>query len=117
MSEKLVVVIKTDGSVSLEEMPSGDRESYNYLNTAVAGWIQSVDLDETLTGFTLWVNEEGKLDGLPYNQKATHLWELSYGFTDVIVGNAVLTGGTDEHGDTLGLTDDQVTKVLEVLAD
>lgn len=115
MSTKQVVVIETDGSVKVDQMPAGGSAEYQYLNTAVAGWIQCVDLDEALEGVTIWVNEEGKMEGLPYNALATLVWETSYGFTDVIVGNAVLTGGTDDDGETLGLTDEQVAKILALV--
>jgi hypothetical protein len=40
---------------------------------------------------------------------------MSYGFTDVICGTAVLTGGTDDEGETLPLTDEQVAKILAVV--
>jgi hypothetical protein len=112
---KQVIVITPENEVSVKQMPSTSPDEYNFLNTAVAGWIQAVPLDDELEGITLWVNEEGKLDGLPYNQKATYLWEQSYGFSDVIVGTAVLTGGTDDEGETLPLTDVQVAQVLALL--
>ena len=117
---KQVIVIKADSetdTVSVEQMPSTSPDEYNFLNTAVAGWIQAVPLAEDLEGITLWVNEEGKMNGLPYNQLATYLWEMSYGFTDVIVGNAVLTGGTDDEGETLPLTDEQVSKLVKLLTE
>lgn len=114
---KQVIVITADKKVSVEQMPSTSPDEYNFLNTAVAGWIQAVELAENLEGITLWVNEEGKMNGLPYNALATYLWELSYGFTDVIVGNAVLTGGTDDEGETLPLTDEQVAKVLSLITE
>jgi hypothetical protein len=112
---KQVIVITPEQEVSVQQMPSTSPDEYNFLNTAVAGWIQAVPLDDDLAGITLWVNEEGKLDDLPYNTKATYLWELSYGFTDVICGTAVLTGGSDEEGETLPLTNEQVEKVLALL--
>ena len=113
MDTKQVIVITAEHEVSVQQMPVADE--YNFLNTAVAGWIQAVELSEDLEGITLWVNEEGKMSSLPYNQKATFLWEKSYGFTDVIVGTAVLTGGTDDEGETLPLTDVQVAEILALL--
>jgi len=113
METKQVIVITPEHEVSVQQMPIADE--YNFLNTAVAGWIQAVSLADDLEGITLWVNEEGKLDNLPYNQKATYLWEQSYGFTDVICGTAVLTGGSDDEGETLPLTDVQVAQVLALL--
>ena len=113
MNTKQVIVITPEHEVSVQQMPVAGE--YNFLNTAVAGYIQAVELDEELAGITIWVNEEGKLDRLPYNQKATYLWEKSYGFTDVICGTAVLTGGSDDEGETLPLTDVQVAQILALL--
>lgn len=113
MSAKQVIIITPEHEVSVQQMPMADR--YNFLSTAVAGWIQAVPLADDLEGITLWVNEEGKLNNLPYNPLATILWEMSYGFTDVICGTAVLTGGSDDEGETLPLTDEQVAKILAVV--
>ena len=113
MDTKQVIVITPEHEVSVQQMPIA--KEYEFLNTAVAGWIQAVSLADDLEGITLWVNEEGKLDNLPYNQKATYLWEQSYGFTDVICGTAVLTGGSDDEGETLPLTDVQVAQILALL--
>jgi hypothetical protein len=115
MSTKQVIVITPEHEVSVQQMPSTSPDEYNFLNTAVAGWIQAVALTDDLEGITLWVNEEGKLDNLPYNPLATLLWEMSYGFTDVICGTAVLTGGSDDEGETLPLTDVQVAQILAIV--
>jgi len=83
------------------------------LQAKVGGWVQAVDLDEVVT---LWANEEGKLNGLPINDFATALWEVVFGEgTDIIVGDIVLTGGTDEEGETLGLEEDFIEDLIESL--
>lgn len=85
------------------EAPQG---SLRILQGAVGGWIQAVDISDNLT---MWVNEEGKLEGLLPNEFGTRLFSKRFGEgVDVIVGNIVLTGGTDDEGETLGLTDEQV---------
>lgn len=81
------------------------------LQDAVGGYIEAVDLSDNLT---MWVNEEGKLNGLPINPMATMLWEKHFGFTDVIVGNVIFTGGTGSEGETLGL-DEQTAEELRKL--
>jgi hypothetical protein len=97
------LVINTDGTVAVID-PTLDA-----LQAAVGGWVQAVDLTDTLT---LWVNEEGKMVGLPYNPYAQALWNDTYGRgTDYLVGNAVITGGTDEDGETLGLDDESIAAV------
>lgn len=112
---KQVVVITTDNKVEVAQMPANSTEEYNFLSTAVGGWIEMVSLVDDLAGIVLWVNEEGKIDQLPYNPLATTIWETCFGFTDVIVGNAVLTGGSDEDGETLPLTNKQVETILALV--
>lgn len=100
---KKAIVVTPEGSV--EEIDFSE-DSLTVLQTAVGGWVQAVEMFPTLT---LWVNEEGKLNNLPYNIYASKMWEQRFGVgTDIIVGNAVFTGGGDEEGDTLGLSDEQV---------
>jgi hypothetical protein len=102
------VIIKTDGTKSVVEFEVGD--SYALISQAVGGWIEVVGLIKRQAD--LWVNEEGKIDGLPQNPIATSLFMEEYGQTDVIVGNVIITGGTDENGDTLGLTPEQVDNFI-----
>ncbi len=97
------LVINTDGTVAVID-PTLDA-----LQGAVGGWIQAVDLSDRLT---LWVNEEGKMVGLPHNRYAQLLWDEAYGeHTDYIVGNAVITGGSDEDGETVSLDDESIAAV------
>ena len=78
-----------------------ETDSLKKLQEAVGGWVQAADLRDDLT---LWCNEEGKLiNGMLTNVIGTHLWEKSFGMTDVIMGDIVFTGGTDDDGDNLGL--------------
>ena len=89
------------------EAPEG---SLRLLQGAVGGWIQAIDLSDNLT---MWCNEEGKLDGLATNSFATRLFTKRFGEgTDIIVGNIVLTGGVDDEGETLGLTDEQLQSFI-----
>lgn len=106
------VVIGFDESIEVIDLdaPQG---SLKVLQDAVDGWVQVVDLSPTLS---IWVNEEGKLEGLPYNGKATAIYQERFGKVDIIVGNAVLTGGTDDEGETIGLTDEMVSKVQRLFA-
>ena len=110
---KKFAVIKVDGAVELHEV-SADVES-DFLSNAVGGWFQCVPLKSEVNDFYLWCNEEGKLDGLPINPVATGLWIISYGPTDVICGDVVITGGVDDEGETLGLTDEQIAKLEKIL--
>lgn len=83
--------------------------TYEAISSAVGGYIQLVPLSGAFEGFSLYVHEEGKLLGLPFNDIATAVWEASYGKTDIILGNAVLVSSqTDEEGSELPLTEEQV---------
>jgi hypothetical protein len=101
---KKVVKVSTDSTIEILDLdaPVG---SLAVLQAAVDGYVQAVDLNESMT---LWCNEEGKMVGLPRNDFATRMWEKRFGATDIIVGNAVFTGGVNEEGKTLGLTDEQI---------
>lgn len=94
---KTALRINTDFTTEILDL---EDDSLKKLQGAVGGWVQAVDLRDDLT---LWCNEEGKLIGLPNNVIGTHLWEKSFGMTDVIMGDIVFTGGTDDEGDNLGL--------------
>ena len=105
------VVLTTDNTVEVEQ-DTDEFVSYATLSRAVGGLIEAVSLPN---GLTLWVNEEGKNDGLAPNVLATRLFVSAFGAVDVIVGNAIVTGGADEDGETLGLTDEQVTELVAEL--
>lgn len=109
-----VLVITADGQIS----PEADKEinKIEYLQKVVGGWIEAVELNSFSFECIMWLNEEGKLDSLPINPLATTLFEHSFGFgTDIIVGDVVLTGGYNDEGYTLYLTDEQVAEVEKAL--
>lgn len=103
---KNALVIGFDESLEVVDLDSPEG-SLEVLQNAVDGWVQAVDINERLT---MWMNEEGKLDGLPFNGIATGLFQARFGKIDIIMGNAVLTGGVDDEGETIGLTEEQVAQ-------
>ena len=106
---KTALRINTDFTTEVLDLSS---DEYAQLRDAVGGLIQPVDLKPDLT---LWCNEEGKLiRWLEPNVIGTHLWEKSFGMTDVIMGNIVLTGGTDDEGETLPLPSTWLAYVEEI---
>jgi hypothetical protein len=90
--------INTDFTTEILDL---EEDTLGKLQGAVGGWVQAVDLHDDLT---LWCNEEGKLTGLPTNVIGTHLWEKSFGMTDIIMGDIVFTGGTGDQGENLALS-------------
>ena len=99
-------IIRTNLTSDVVEFEKG--ESYALLSGAVGGYIECVGLRGDLD---MWVNEEGKLQGLPLNPIGTRIWSVFYGPTDTIVGDVIFTGGVDENGETLGLTDETLHKL------
>ena len=64
-----------------------------------------------------YINEEGKIDGIPRNDLATAYWELCLsqaygdkfsGLHDYISGPAIIEGTNSEDGDSRSLTDEEV---------
>lgn len=110
MSKK-VVIIPAEGEPYIQEI-KGKTVDYETLSQGVGGWIECVGLDINLD---LWVNEEGKLNGLPINPVATLLWEKYLGKTDIIVGDAVITAGSDNEGETLGFDENDAESFTAML--
>jgi len=107
---KLALKVTAEGTISKINLNEGNE--YETLRSTVGGLIQAVDLDDQIT---LWCNEEGKLIGLPYNDKATQMWENTFGLTDLIMGDTVFTGGTDDEGETLPLSIEQIQKIKNLI--
>ena len=90
--------INTDFTTEILDL---EVDSLEQLQDAVGGLIEAADLYDDLT---LWCNEEGKLiNGMQPNVIATHLWEKSFTMSDVIMGDVVFTGGTDDEGNNLAI--------------
>jgi hypothetical protein len=105
------LVVSTAGIITEVDL---DNDSLKTLQTAVGGWIQAVDLNPTIT---VWMNEEGKFNGMELNPYATLIWGAAFGHgTDVIMGTAVFTGGTDENGETLAIGEIEEKAVREMVS-
>lgn len=88
------------GSLRIDEVES---VTLGYLQTQVEGYIEHVHAPH---GMSAYVNEEGRLRGLPRNDEASHI----LGFD--VVGNVVFTGGLDPEGEGVGLTQHQIDHLL-----
>lgn len=101
------IVVPIEGDVRVEDVSKIDLD---YLSGVVGGYIEAV----TLRGVkvTMYINEEGKLDGLDVNRRATQLAWAGGGidYSDFIVGNVVLVGAPDTLGNDTGLTEWQVER-------
>ena len=102
--------IKTTGQVQVVEFENDT--CYQTLSAGVGGYIECVALSEQMD---LWCNEDGKVDGLPFNPLATRIFHHAHKTSDFIVGDAVITGGIDDEGESLGLTDEQIDEITSYL--
>ena len=104
MRKALKVNVHQEVTVLDLDAPEG---SLQVLQSGVGGWIEQVTITPELTMF---VNEEGKME-FPaiVNAYANAMFAKRFGAgIDTIVGDVVLTGGMDDEGETVGLTDEQV---------
>jgi hypothetical protein len=109
---KLGVVIKADGTLERLDLSESEQELKS-LQNAVGGYVQVIELEDD---FTMWVNEEGKLLNLPVNEIATVIWEVRFGLdTDIICGDVVFTGGMDEDGETLTISEANLQRLAELV--
>jgi hypothetical protein len=110
---KTAIKLTTEGKASLIDL-SADSNELLTLQIAVGGLIEA----KTLEGnYTLIMNEEGKLQGLPINERATEIWLANFpNFPDVILGDVVIAGGYDDEGEQLGLDKDYADRLLELFA-
>jgi len=109
--------IKADAAGTMVEIVEFDESnSYETIKEATGGgWIDCVRIP--MLGVDVWIDDEGKLTDSPdLNAFGTALWFIQYGMTDFIAGDIIVTGGVDAEGNTLGLTKEKATQVInEVL--
>jgi hypothetical protein len=108
---KLAIKLTAEGNASIIDLTADSNELLT-LQMAVGGLIEPKTL---ASGYTLIMNEEGKLQGLPVNSRATEIWLANFpNFPDVILGDVVIAGGYDDEGEQLGLDPDYAQRLLEV---
>lgn len=100
-----VAVLTVTGRLSLHSWAR--RNVLAAMQSVVGGNVEAVDLAPTLT---MWLNEEG-LYGEPANSFATR-FAATYGVDwQVFHGAAVFTGGCDDAGEVLSLTEEHFTRL------
>lgn len=82
----MAVLIKINGEEENISPRNGQTFELKELQELVGGYIETIPVS---TNQLMVLNEEGKLDGLPYNQKATEIAFKNCVF-DWIVGNVVI---------------------------
>jgi hypothetical protein len=102
---QFAAIMSTDGVVQV--VPFVDNQ-LKTLQTAVGGYVEAINLSPDLI---MWVNEEGKMNKLPFNQAATSIFMKHRGGADFIVGQVIFTGGNDSSGDTNGIDEAQIQQL------
>lgn len=104
----IYAIIKASGNVVLYE--KDHMPTYDDINSAVGGWIEGVPLE----GVTAYVNEEGKLQGLPVNMIATLLAHEDSAIMseDYIAGNMIVFGPLDDEGEITSLPSDFIPGLM-----
>ena len=80
-------IYKTNGEVLDIEPKNGKDFSLEELQAVVGGYIE---IAEMKGGEFMVINEEGKLEGLPFNEKATELYQKKVYQGDFIVGDVLV---------------------------
>lgn len=80
-------ILFTNGAEVIVSPKNGTDFSLAEMQAVVGGYIEVVFLDN---GEIMVVNEEGKLNGLPYNVAATDYMKANSRYDDFIVGNALV---------------------------
>lgn len=106
-----VMYISVDNSIEVKEI---EEIEYDTLYEGVNGLVELVSLNRDVD---MWVNEEGKVNGLEPNLLATVIWKKVFPNPDVIMGNVVITGGADSEGNTVGLSDASIMEILNLIED
>ena len=116
---KYVVIYPNGETTVVENSIPDDAQaiSLEMLQGEVEGYIEGVYSGD----ITMFCNEEGKLKNLETNPIASIVWwklltKESIPAGDILVGKVVITGGTDDEGETLGISWTQIDH-LTVLID
>ena len=105
-----VIVISVGEQPNVCEIKEGYEEKCRIVN----GDIECITLDDKFEK-VMYINESGKLDGLPINHVATQIYRHYLPTDDFIAGNAVICA-CDSEGDTCDLTQEQINEILGLLA-
>lgn len=108
------VVVTTKNEARVQEF---SRPLYESIGSVVGGYVEIVHPVGLPRPYLMVVNEEGLLNGLPYNAHGS----LIYGTPKhghPIVGDIVIMqeGWTDDGPDIVGLSDDDVGRIITLLS-
>jgi len=94
----IVVPSEDDQAIEVREIERGDLKA---MQKIVGGYVQVIDIGNPDASILL--NEQGKLEGLDVNRRATApcwIHNSAFRHRDILVGNCFVTGRPDETGET-----------------
>lgn len=103
------ILVQTNGKVDLIDKDW----TYHEIVEAVGGTIDAVSFGEN--DYFAFINDEGKLLGLPENEIATSVWYESGArvmLGDYLAGNVLFFGETDENGDNTDVPSDLWIRIV-----
>jgi hypothetical protein len=87
------------------------------IQSYIGGWIEVVNFGPDNPHFFAYIDEEGKLKGLPVNETVTDFWYNSgqrVMLGDVIVGNVLFFGQVDDEGNDTEVPQDVIDFFMEI---
>ncbi|MFC9431526.1 DUF3846 domain-containing protein [Streptomyces sp. NPDC056987] len=105
------LLIKPSGDFLILDWPTGSREHLRTMYKAIGcDMVAPVDITDRLI---MWVDDEGILNGRAKNVPAYKIGGMFRPLYQNYHGPAVFTGGLTRDGDTKGLTDRELTALVE----
>lgn len=98
----MYATLTPEGEFTLVE----EKPTLEAMQKAVGGYVEAVEVQVEGMTIDIWLNEEGKLIGLPPNPKVTRLAREAGSIwpSDYIAGTVMFTGGADRWGNTMKLS-------------
>ena len=96
-----VITITSDGRVDVADAPDNG-DDLEFMQDFVGGYVECYDFIHAETGLlaSMWINEEALYLPLFYNPIASKLLSRDRNCTMRIVGDVVITGPSDDEGET-----------------
>ncbi len=103
------IIISANGEYEVADIKKGHRT----LKLLVEGDVEGLTFAGH-TDFIMFLNETGKITGLPVNSKAT-IFSLEFTEKVDFINGDVVICGLDKDGDSCDLTDEQITAFMKIL--
>lgn len=107
------VLITRDGRMEKIQRPA-HQDTLRWLYEQIGcRTVDAITLGDSRHGFSLWVDDEGMLiSNAEANLTATAICATFGAIRQLLYGTAVLLGGVDDDGDTLGLPDSVIDGII-----